>query len=193
MGKAIELNPPFDDTIFSPETVLSHIGDLEKELTAEEERKGLFLVKSASDWMEEAKKRPVPMKLFGEFWYEGEMCILYADTNMGKSILAVQIGDCISKGMNIPGFVNDSSAQKVLYFDFELSEKQFEARYSENYDNHYQWNNKFLRAVINPDDPTLTGNQSFEEYLNASIEQSIAETNAKILIIDNITYLKNET
>ena len=35
--------------------------------------------------------------------------------------------------------------------------------------------------------------QSFEEYLNNSLERTIIETDSKILIIDNLTYLKNET
>ena len=185
--------PSFDDSIFTPETVLDHIEEMEEKAAKDEARQGLFLVKPASSWIDEAKERPIPMKLFGDLWYEGELCILYADTNLGKSILAVQIGNAISRGESISGFPNQSSSQKVLYFDFELSDKQFEARYSDNYENHYCWDSKFLRAVINPDDPIVTSHQSFEEYLYASIEQSISTTNARVLIIDNITYLKNET
>jgi hypothetical protein len=33
------------------------------------------------------------------FWYEGELCILFADSNLGKSILAVQIGNSINTGI----------------------------------------------------------------------------------------------
>jgi hypothetical protein len=57
------------------------------------EGKGLFTVKTASRWIEQAKTRPIPQMLFGELWFEGELCILFADTNLGKSILAVQIGN----------------------------------------------------------------------------------------------------
>jgi len=45
---------------------------------------------------------------------------------------------------------------------------------------------------INPD-ATIPENQTFEDYLNHSLERSITETGAKVLIIDNLTYLKNET
>ena len=38
-----------------------------------------------------------------------------------------------------------------------------------------------------------SNNSSFEDYLTYSLEQSITDTAAKILIIDNLTYLKNET
>ena len=101
------------------------------------ESKGLFTVKTASRWIEQAKTRPTPQMLFGELWFEGELCILFADTNLGKSILAVQIGNSISKGEQIHGFKLETPKQPILYFDFELSDKQFENRYSINFDQHY--------------------------------------------------------
>ena len=98
---------------------------------------GSLIIKEANTWVEEAKNRPIPNMLFSELWYENEICILFADTNLGKSILAVQIADSISKGIAIPGFKLESPPKKVLYLDFELSDKQFENRCSENYQNHY--------------------------------------------------------
>jgi len=154
---------------------------------------GLFLVQTANRWIEEAKLRPVPKMLFGEFWFEGELCILFADTNLGKSILAVQIGDSISKGNPIQGFSLEASRQNVLYFDFELSDKQFEARYSINYNNHYSFSENFDRAEIDAEVDLPEGYNSFESYLNSSLEQAIIKTSAKVLIIDNITYLKSQT
>lgn len=156
------------------------------------ECKGLFTVKSANKWIEEAKKRPIPRKLFDEFWFEGEICILFADTNLGKSILAVQIGDSISKGTEIKGFKLETTKQLVLYFDFELSDKQFENRYSEEFDSHYSFDENFMRVEINPN-ASNPDQLEFEDYLNKSLEQSIIETDAKVLIIDNLTYLKTET
>ena len=51
-------------------------------------------------------------------WYQGEVCCLFADSNLGKSIYAVQIAAEIAE------------THKVLYFDFELSDKQFQLRYT---------------------------------------------------------------
>ncbi|WP_020599861.1 AAA family ATPase [Spirosoma panaciterrae] len=153
---------------------------------------GLFNVKPAHQWLEQANNRPIPKMLFGEMWHEGELCILFADTNLGKSILTVQIGDSISQGRAIPGSKLEAPKQPILYFDFELSDKQFEARYSVNYQQHYRFDRNFLRAEINPD-CTLPESQTFEDYLNASLEQSIIQTGARVLIIDNLTYLRNET
>ena len=156
------------------------------------ESKGLFTVKTAKRWIEQAKNRPIPQMLFGEFWFEGELCILFADTNLGKSILAVQIGNSISKGEQIRGFKLETLKQPILYFDFELSDKQFENRYSIKFEQHYSFDDNFIRVEINSD-ATIPEGQSFEDYLNHSLERSIIETEAKVLIIDNITYLKNET
>ena len=59
----------------------------------------LLKIKPANEWIEIAKNQPMPNMLFGPLWHEGELCILTADTNVGKSILGVQIADCITKGM----------------------------------------------------------------------------------------------
>lgn len=182
-----------------PEVLSTHINELKLKRKEAEQNKGLFKVMTANEWLEQAKTTPIPEMLFGEFWHEGEICILFSDSNLGKSILAVQIADSISKGQQIPGFKMEAPKQKVLYFDFELSAKQFEVRYSVKneaqkvFEDHYQFDkNNLLRVEISPEaePPTET---TFENYLNQSLEQSITETSAKILIIDNITYLKNET
>lgn len=193
----MKLNPVFDD-LENPVTFLKHFEQLEKKRKESVKIKGLFKVMTANEWLEIAKKSPSPKTLFDEFWHEGELCILFSDSNLGKSILAVQIADSISKGKAIPGFKLEAQKQKVLYFDFELSYKQFEVRYSvknetsNNFENHYPFDKNLLRVEISPEaePPTET---TFEDYLFESLEKSIIETGAKILIIDNITYLKNET
>ena len=163
-----------------------------KELQAKTgENKGLFCVKTANEWIEQAKNAPPPKKLFGHLWYEGEVCILFADTNLGKSILSVQIGNSISSGEPISGFVMEAKAQRVLYFDFELSAKQFELRYSQDFTNHYCFDDNFIRVEINPEADVQEG-VDFETYLNQSLERSIVETSSRIVIIDNLTYLRSE-
>lgn len=194
--EAVKLNPVFDE-LHNPETLLNHVQEIQKELEAKKQNKGLFKVKTANEWLIEAKTTPIPEMLFGEFWHENEICILFADSNLGKSILAVQIADSISKGEQIQGFKMEAKKQPVLYFDFELSKKQFEVRYSVKsqtqkvFENHYSFDDNFIRIEIDPDSE-IPKESDFEKYLNQSIEQSIIETGAKVLIIDNITYLKTE-
>jgi RecA-family ATPase len=157
----------------------------------------LFTIQTANLWIDEAKKRPAPKMLCGEFWYEGEVCILFADTNVGKSILAVQIADSIAQGGKGGIMGPETKGQKVIYFDFELSDKQFEGRYAvkeqEHFTDHYKFSENFYRAEINPNNFLPDAFKTFEDYLTFSISHAVAETEAKVLIVDNLTYLSSET
>lgn len=150
----------------------------------------LFNVRSANQCIEEAKKQPIPKMLFDELWHEGELHILFAEAGVGKSIIAVQIGDSISKGKAISGLSMEAKSQVVLYFDFELSDKQFESRYSIDYENHYSFSDNFKRITISQDaEPT----DNFDKYLFEQMEECIKENDAKILIVDNLTWLRTES
>ena len=155
-------------------------------------RPGLFISLTANEVLKVASKMPIPKKLFGEFWFEGEIGILFADTNVGKSILAVQIANSISRGFSIEGFPMEAEKQKVLYFDFELSMKQFEMRYSNEFTDHYHFDDNLIRLSMDPVDFGMEG-IPFEQYLSQCLMEEIEFHRAKVLIIDNITYLRDET
>ena len=197
MEGAKKLNPKFND-LESVNTFKNHIDEVKNSFLSKENNKGFFIVNSANKWIQKAKNQPIQKMLFSQFWYENEICILFADTNLGKSILSVQIGDSISKGKAIEGFIIETDKQPVLYFDFELSTKQFEIRYAEINErtkkpkSHYEFDSNFKRVEINPDTEIPKGT-TFEEYLSQSIEKCVLEHKAKVLIIDNLTYLNNET
>jgi len=153
---------------------------------------GLFTVKSANQVIMEARNKPVPKFLFGQLWHEGENCILFSDTNTGKSVLAVQIADAISSGRrDTVGLAMDAPAQKVAYLDFELSDVQFRKRYSDVNGNDYQFSPNLLRVEINPDADCPDG-YSFEDYLKMSLEKLVNDYGVKIVIIDNITFFGND-
>jgi len=166
--------------------------NLERSNVTNSEISTIFEIKTANLFIEIAKNRPIPRMLFGEFWFEGEICILFADTNLGKSILAVQIANSISTGISTCGLKLECPPTPIIYFDFELSDKQFENRYSDNFTNHFCFSPNFLRAEINPDYVENKRFKSFEEFLFYSLEKTIIDCQIKILIIDNITYLKND-
>lgn len=174
------------------QAIQEHASQLIEKVTTFNGDAGLFKIRTGNQWIEEAKGRAIPQMLFSELWHEAELSILFADTNQGKSILAVQIADSISKGEPIPGFRMEAERQPVLIFDFEMGDKQFELRYSDKYENHYSFDENFYRAEVNPDGD-IPDKMAFEEYLHQSIETAIQRTGARILIVDNITYLKNET
>lgn len=150
----------------------------------------MLTIKRSYEWIEEAMHLPQPTMLFDEFWIEHEICILFADTNAGKSILAVQIANSISRGQCVPGFRLETPAQPVMYFDFELSCKQYELRYSNAYSNHYAFHPNMYRAELHPGHTLPKGCNSFEDCIIMNIEEAVLNRNIKILVIDNLTYLR---
>ena len=150
-----------------------------------------FTVESGSRWMELFRREPKTKTLFGELWHQNELCILFADTNIGKSVLAVQIGDSIARGQSIGPFTCQAPPARVLYLDFELDNRQFGLRYSHRDEDH-SFSPNFFRAQYNflPNPAPQAGEN---ELLIAAIEQKIQRVRAAVLIIDNITCLRGGT
>lgn len=157
----------------------------------------LFNIRRANEWIASAKETPMPKMLFGEFWSEGELAILFADTGKGKSLLAVQIAESIARGRSIDPLEMTAKPQKVLYFDFELTEKQFERRYAadpvkddERLRRHYRFSEKFYRADLYRNRELPPEFRTFEQYVRSRLEPAIRAKGAKVVIIDNLTYLR---
>ena len=140
-----------------------------------EEDVGVFRVRSANAVVREAAATPDPTPLWLELWYYGEVSCLFADSNAGKSIYAVQIGIDIAR-----------RGHMVLYFDFELSDKQFQLRYSDEQGNLNTFPDNLYRVEINRESLDVS---NFEDAIIGNIEQAALQTGAKVLIIDNLTYL----
>ena len=140
------------------------------------EKSGMFTVRTANRTIQEAANRPDPVPLWMTLWYEGEVCCLFADNNLGKSIYAVQIASNIAK------------TRKVLYFDFELSDKQFQLRYTNMETGKcHEFPPDLYRVEITRDFDYPDG--SFEDALIMEIEQLSLKADCRILIIDNLSYL----
>jgi len=154
--------------------------------------KNLFTVHTANQWMEMERKTPETPMLFGPLWFQGELCILFADTNAGKSALAVQIGcNLASRSQMIP-FGLDAPQCKVAYVDFELSARQFQDRYTAD-GSRYTFPAGFFRAQIKHHPILPPDFITFTEYMNAAIAYVVEHTGANVLIIDNITSLRSGT
>lgn len=136
----------------------------------------MFESKTAMQWILDAFRRPKPKELWMSFWYENEVCCLFADTNVGKSIYAVQIANEISK------------RQKVLYFDFEMSDKQFQMRYTDDDAGElFQFNENFIRLEFS----RAYGNCADLQTIIDQIAYEVIQHDAKVVIIDNITWICN--
>ena len=152
-------------------------GELEKakQLHAQvPEQIGMFTIKTANRTIREAALRPNPAALWLTLWHQGEVCCLFSDSNLGKSIYATQIAASIAE------------SQKVLYFDFELSDKQYQLRYTDEQSNLHRFPDNLYRVEINRDSLDVS---NFEDAVIGNIETAALQTGAKVLVIDNLTYL----
>lgn len=139
-----------------------------------------FIIKTANDTIREAAERPDPNPLFLTIWYETQVCCLFADSNVGKSILGVQVGAEIA------------NFQTVLYFDFELSDKQFQLRYTDkNTGQLHEFPQNFYRLEVNIEG--FDFDTDIEEAVIKNMEQVALSMNAKVLIVDNLTWICNES
>ena len=138
---------------------------------------GMFTVKTANETVMDAALRPTPRDLFMTLWFEGEVTCLFADSNVGKSIFAVQIADQIA------------TTDPVLYVDCELSEKQFQLRYTDKESGiMHRFPEMLYHAGINP--------QKFdagyhEDKILSDIAKAAEQRHSRIIIIDNLSYLCN--
>lgn len=159
----------------------------------------LFRIKRAGDWVESARVKPLPKMIFDRFWLEGELAVLFAAAGKGKSILGVQIAEAIARGRDIEPFRMKLPAQRVLYFDLELSEKQFEMRYSADAGEplkkgqkiHYEFSPDLLRAeTVSYDDFPKGRYKNYAEYFYEMLKAAVNTTGAKVVIIDDLAYLR---
>lgn len=115
-----------------------------------------------------AANEPDPEPLYYNIWNRNEIAILAGETGVGKSILAVDmLVELALKGL------------RVLYYDFELSRKQFAERYK-----GYLFPENFYIAEWDPDPDEPNPNFNFDV-----IESDIETTGIDIICIDNISAL----
>jgi len=140
--------------------------------------KNFFNIMKVRETLEKNQNLTEIRELFGNFWSSGEISILAGDTGVGKSVLAVQIADAITHRTS--SFLNETITHhaRVLYFDFELTDKQFSKRYKD-----HAFSDSLYRVTINP---LYFGDVEFNF---SYIREVIDETNIRIIILDNITAL----
>lgn len=168
------------NSLLSVDCIRSHAQDLinVKKTIEDVLNYGMLSVRSANKTLQEASSRPNPRDLYWGLWHEGEIGCLFADSGTGKSILAVQMGMEIAE------------TNKVLYVDCELSDKQFQLRYTSEEGELAEFPDNFFRCEINPD---AIYEGDFESTILASIEECAVGIGATVIIVDNLTYLCNDS
>ncbi len=151
--------------------------------------------RTAEQRLIDAEQQPEIKKLLGNIWMTGELHILFADTGSGKSVLATQIADSLSKGKSLFNVLpNENESLRVLYYDFELSDKQFQKRYSEGNGSRYEFSDNLF--VDNIDFQKLIKDNpkdKIDELIIRKIKADVTNLKIDVLVIDNLTYLKTES
>ena len=138
---------------------------------------GALRVRTANQTLIDAASRPDPVDLYYSLWLEGEVCCLFADTNVGKSVYAVQIAEHIA------------ASRRVLYVDCELSDKQFQLRYTDPTTKAmHNFSDNFCRADR---DVVAACADTGEADILKNIEDAAVGVGATVVVVDNITYLCN--
>lgn len=138
---------------------------------------------SLNNMMMEEQRKPVPEILWGgdgkgnALWFENEFAILFGRTNTGKSLYAVQIAEHISGELG----------RSVLYLDLELSMKQFQERYTSRDGRLHVWPGNLHRPELDTLGDSLYDSGQFLPL----IKRMLARANARVLILDNLTFLVN--
>lgn len=139
---------------------------------------GALSVKRANQWVEESLTRPDPRFFCGGLIVENENIVLFAVSNAGKSIFATQLAEEIA------------AEEPVLYIDCELSDKQFQLRYTDTeLGIRHVFPENFLRAEIDPED--IDGSD-MDKAILASVEEA-AKFGIRKIFIDNITFIARDS
>ena len=141
----------------------------------------------ANEWIQRAKLLPDPKPLFGNIWHQGEVAILFSNTGKGKSILGVQLAEGIARGSKV--LTMETTQQTTILFDFELSSKSFQTRYTKGKNEYHIFSSNFIRVEIDRKKSLQSKDKSFEELIIDSITYHIEKSKAEVVIIDNITFL----
>lgn len=156
----------------------------------------IFHVETANETMEAASGMDIPNMLFGELIFEKELTVLFSSAGIGKTMLAVQIADHISRGKSFGSMANEAKAQRVIFFDLELTKKQFQGRYcvrdlnnsKVKWRDNYVFHENFHRAQFNSAFFKQKNIDRVEAVYNG-IVKLIEAKNAKVIFIDNISWL----
>ena len=126
---------------------------------------GGFIVQPMNQCVDEAHKLSPIVPLYPNIVVEGDLCVLFGQSGIGKTIFAMQIACHIAK-----------SGKWVLYVDCEMTVRQLGNRYATP-----NFPSTFLRAQIDPDHPAKDILKGIEEV--AAIKQ------VDVIFLDNITAL----
>ena len=126
---------------------------------------GGFHVASMNDCLIKGRSLPPLVVLYPNIVLEGDLCFIFGQSGIGKTIFAMQVAKEIA-----------AKGKRVLYADFEMTLRQLCL--------HYEFANfppTFFRAEMDRDNPI--------DNVLQGIEQAAVANLAEVVFIDNITAL----
>lgn len=130
--------------------------------------------RKANDYLRMHAGKPLPSKLFDEFWREGELALLFGPSGTGKSLFAMQIAEALARGRPIDGFCMPTKRQRVLYVDLKLSDRRFKARYDP-----YRFSENLHRLKL-----------ATTDKLCDQLRKTIAAERFRIVVIDDLSAIR---
>jgi hypothetical protein len=159
----------------------------------------MLLARPASDWVDIAVRTPPSGQLFGPFWRDEELSVMFGGTGTGKSVLAIQIAESLARGFRLPPFAEDNlpecEPQRVLYLDFELNLRQFATRYAivesgeAAFGSRYEFSRNLVRAEMYWNGQVLEGYSGFSDMFFSDLANLVAANEITAVVVDNITFL----
>ena len=150
-----------------------------------------------NDWIAGSKRRPKRKKLFGDFWLERELAILFAEPEWAKASSLSNRREHRPRRPH-PPFQMTAKPQKVLILISSSTMSSSKLRYSADPDEINIPSKNTTRFFLKPllsfrdriEGEVPADFASFEEYLRSTIERGIRQNGARVVIIDNLTYIR---
>jgi archaellum biogenesis ATPase FlaH len=150
-------------------------------------------IQSMNDVMDEGEKEPPARWMCGNLVKENEVEILFGDEGTGKSVLAFQMADAVSKGQDLfpehPDFKNHCEPKLTIFYDFELESSELYSRYSFQKEK-YAFNENLKRGSL---DPGFLDFEDADELIINEIQRDIEVLEPQFVVIDNMTYISSES
>ena len=177
-------------------------------------RESMFETRGANECVKAGGANKRQTNLFGNMWRTGEVALLFGETGVGKSILAMQIAESIARGRLVfrdaetwrhrdaeTGFPASqrlrvpASPQPVLYLDFEHSDAQFNERYScpspipGKLPVKYRFSPRLRRTQYGDLEIPEAFGRDLARYFEHSLNLELQKEPAKVIVIDNLSWL----
>ncbi len=140
---------------------------------------GILEIRRAIDVLNDNVNIPNPTPIYKNIFVRGQVACLFADTNSGKTVLATQIAI---------EYAREHTNEQIVYFDFEMSDKAFQRRYTSETGVMYPLPKNLYRVSVNYRKSGAEGS----EFTLKDVESAIGMVRASVVVVDSLMFLGDE-